>query len=320
MDTNGFFKKKKVLITGGYGFIGAHLVARLLQEQAHIAVLTRNRSVPWRLKDIVKDIEIWQADIGDLHQVQSTLKTFKPHYMFHLAAYGTNSVEQDYWDAIRINVIGTVNMVNEAINCGCEKIVTLGSSAEYGDQSEIMNENMVLAPVNIYGSTKAAATIIAHQIASEKGCSMVTLRPFGVFGEGEEKHKIFAYILLNLLQNKDVDLTSCEQYRDYCYVGNIVDGLLLAAQSPSVKNEIFNIGSGEAYPLKHFVEMIFSYFNTDRKPNYGAVAYRENERWHPQPDITKIRSRLQWEPRISLEDGIIRTINWFRQNKALYFN
>jgi nucleoside-diphosphate-sugar epimerase len=217
-------------------------------------------------------------------------------------------------------VIGTANVVNEAIDCGCEKIVTLGSSAEYGNKIEKTDENMILTPVDVYGSTKAAATIIAHQIASKKHGAIVTLRPFGVFGEGEDKHKIFCHIILRLLQNKDVDLTLCEPYRDYCYVENIIDGLLLAAQTQFVQNEIFNIGSGEAFPLKYFVELIFFHFHTGRKPKYGVLPYRDNERWHVQMDIAKIKSVLHWEPRISLEDGMIRTIHWFKQNKGLYFN
>jgi nucleoside-diphosphate-sugar epimerase len=149
---------------------------------------------------------------------------------------------------------------------------------------------------------------------------MVTLRPFGIFGEGEEPHKLFCHIILNVLQNKDVDLTPCEQFRDYCYIGNIIDGLILAAQNKRIHNEIFNIGSGEGYPLKYHVELIFKHLKTDRKPNFGALSYREDERLNPQPAINKIKSKLFWEPEISLEEGIIRTINWYRQNKNFYLS
>jgi nucleoside-diphosphate-sugar epimerase len=296
------------------------LVIRLLQEQAQVAVLTRETSRPWRIKDVIKDIELYRADIRDSIQVQNSIKNFKPNYIYHLAAYGVNSAQQNYLEAIQTNVIGTVNIVNAARISGCEKMINVGSSSEYGNKTRKIQENMSLAPVNIYGSTKASSTIIAHQMASENGFNMVTLRPFGIFGEGEEPHKLFCHIILNVLQNKDVDLTPCEQFRDYCYIENIIDGLILVAQNKRVQNEIFNIGSGEGYPLKYHVELIFKHLKTDRKPNFGALSYREDERPNPQPAISKIKSKLCWEPVISLEEGIIRTINWYRQNKEYYLS
>jgi nucleoside-diphosphate-sugar epimerase len=194
----------------------------------------------------------------------------------------------------------------------------MGSCAEYGDRKDFMSETMYLEPVSIYGSTKACSTILAHQIAKENNISIATIRPFGVFGEAEERHKVFCHIILTALEGKDVPLTLCEQYRDYCYVENIIDALILAAKSSAVKSEIFNAGSGVSYPLKHYVNLIFKYLDIDRKPIYGAVPYRKNEIWGPKPDISKVKSMLHWKPRIDLEQGIKRTVQWFKVNMHEY--
>ncbi|PEA89719.1 NAD-dependent epimerase/dehydratase family protein [Bacillus thuringiensis] len=312
------FKNKTFLITGGYGFIGSHLARRLLNLQARIVLFIRTPSNFWRLKDIIKNIETYEIDIRDRKQVQDAIKKVNPDYIFHLAAYGVNSAHTDYMHAIETNIIGTCNIIQAAKLVNCKKIINFGSSSEYGNKMEPIHENMLLTPVDIYGSTKAAATILAHQIASENSINLITLRPFGIFGESEEPHKIFSYIILQVLQNKDVNLTFCNQLRDYCYIENIIDACILAVENTTVQNEIFNIGSGTIYPLKHYVELLFKHLKTNSRPNYGAIPSRMNERWVPEADVQKIKNSLSWEPRINIEEGIIKTVNWYKNNKHLY--
>lgn len=317
---NSLLKDNKVLVTGGYGFIGSHFVQRLLKLQAKVGILTRESSNPWRLTNVLSCMEVYKVDIRNKIQVQNAIKHFNPDYICHLAAYGVDSNHKDYTNAVETNVLGTINIIEAAKLVECKKIINLGSSSEYGNKTELIDENAVLTPVDIYGSSKAAATIIAHQIASEKNINIITLRPFGVFGEMEASHKLFAHIILQTLQNRNVDLTLCNQLRDYCYIDNIVDVCILAIENDKVQNDIFNIGSGEVQQLKYYVELLFKYLQTDKKPNYGALSYRENERWVPKPDINKVKKMLSWEPKIDVEEGIIRTISWYKQNQHLYSN
>ncbi|MGE6551252.1 NAD-dependent epimerase/dehydratase family protein [Bacillus mycoides] len=312
------FENKTFLITGGYGFIGSHLIRRLLNLQAKIVLFIRTSSNPWRLKDALKNIETYEVDIRNKMQVQDAIKKINPDYIFHLAAYGVNSAHTDYINAIETNIIGTCNIIQAAKFVNCKKIINMGSSSEYGNKMEPIHEKMLLTPVDIYGSTKAAGTILAHQIASENNISLITLRPFGIFGEAEDPHKLFSYIILQVLQNKDVNLTLCNQLRDYCYIENIIDVCILAVENTTVQNEIFNIGSGNIYPLKHYVELLYKHLNTNSRPNYGAIPSRTNERWLPEADIQKIKNFLSWEPRITIEEGIIKTINWYKNNTNIY--
>ena len=316
--TNNHFRNKKVLITGGGGFIGSHLVKRMLAEGAKVFVIERKDSNLWRIKKEEKELSIYSGDIRHATQVDKFIKGAQPDYVFHLAAYGVDSEQRQYITAAEVNIMGTLNILNSLKDIGCEKFINMGSCAEYGDYKEVMYEEMKPIPVSIYGSTKACSTILSHQIAYENNMSIVTLRPFGIFGEGEETHKIFCHIIMSIIENKEVKLTLCEQYRDYCYVENIVDGLMMAAVDKNIKNEIFNIGSGESYPLKHYVNLIFKNIDTKMKPIYGAIQYRKNEMWNPKPDINKIKKMLNWKPRISLEEGLVRTIHWFKKNKDIY--
>ncbi|PKM83382.1 MAG: CDP-abequose synthase [Firmicutes bacterium HGW-Firmicutes-14] len=314
----GAFTNKRVLITGASGFIGSHLVKRMIEENAQVFIIARNGSDLWRIENLIKDTIIHKADIRDLDKVESCIKNIRPDYVFNMAAYGVDARQKDYFIAADTNIIGTMNILNSLIPLGCKKFINIGTCMEYGDKKDIIGEDCHLEPFNIYGSTKAAATMLSHQIAAENNIDIVTLRAFGVFGENEGSHKFFPHIILSLLNNTDVNLTGCEQYRDYCYIENIIDGLLLAALDVTVKNEIFNIGTGVIFQLKYYVDKIYKRMETSSKPNYGAVPYRSGEVWKPHPDINKIKSVLKWEPRIGFDEGLDRTIKWYEKNKDKY--
>lgn len=313
-----YFNNKNILVTGANGFIGSHVVQRMVQEKALVSVIVRESSDLWRIEELKKDINIHLVDLRDALSVDKCVKQIKPDFIFHVGAYGVDSRQKDYYTAASTNIIGTMNLLNSVKDIGCKKFINVGTCMEYGDKQEIIEENSYLEPDSIYGSTKASASIIAHQIAAENNINLVTLRPFGIFGEKEGSHKFFPYIMLSILEGKEVNLTPCEQYRDYCYIENIMDGFVLAAKNEDIKNEIFNIGSGEIFKLKHFVDIIYKEVGLKSQPNYGALPYRENEVWRQQPDTTKIMSHLNWEPKVGLEEGIKRTINWYQANKEKF--
>ena len=312
------FRAKKILITGASGFIGSHIALRSVQENARVSVLARDTSDLWRIQQIQEDIEVFRADLRNQEELDICIKKFEPDFVFHMGAYGVDSRQKDSLIAARTNIIGTINLMKSLLKTGCKKFVNIGSCMEYGDKKKIIREDATLEPFNIYGSTKAAATIMAHQLAMENHIDIVTLRAFGIFGENEGSHKFFPHIILSVLKGEDVKLTACEQYRDYCYIDNLVDGLFLAAKNESIKNEIFNIGSGTVHQLNYYVDMVYEQMQPVKKPHYGAIPYRPDEVWKPHPDISKIRKMLLWEPKISLPEGLKRTIHWYQQNLDKY--
>lgn len=312
METN--FKNQKVLITGANGFIGSHMVQRMVNEEARVSIFVRDSSDLWRLDDVKKDVDIYRIDLRDRELVDYSVKKIKPDFIFHMGAYGVDARQKDFFVAAHTNIIGTMNLLNAMKDIGCKKFINTGTCMEYGNNQEIIQEDSYLMPDSIYGSTKASATIIAHQMAANYNIDLVTLRPFGVFGEKEGSHKFFPYIILSILENKVVNLTPCEQYRDYCYIENVIDGFVLAAQNDEIKNEIFNIGSGDINKLKFYVDMIYKEMRSNKSPNYGAFSYRENEVWRQQPDTSKIKKLLKWEPKISLAEGVAKTVAWYKEN------
>ncbi|KUO72730.1 MAG: CDP-abequose synthase [Clostridia bacterium BRH_c25] len=312
------FRKKRVVITGANGFIGSHMAMRMLVEGADVNVMVRESSDLWRLDKVSKDIELYRVDLRNSGEVEKYVRKIKPDYVFHMAAYGVDSRQKDYTIAAETNIIGTINLLKAVIDVGCKKFINTGTSMQYGNKLMPIREIEHYSPSNIYGSTKGAAVMIAHQIATENDINIATIIPFGVFGENEGSHKFFPHVILSVLGGKSIELSPCEQYRDYCYIENIIDGFLMAAANEKVKDEIFNIGSGDVYQLKHFVNLLVESMKCESDIKYGSVEYRKNDLWSPQPDISKITNMLGWSPRVSLSEGIDRTIEWFRANYDKY--
>lgn len=320
MNTNikNNFYEANTLVTGGNGFIGSHIIKRLIAHGAYVNMLTRENSDLWRLEKDIHNIKILKLDLNDKDKLRYCIKELKPEYVFHMAAYGVDHKNNDYTEAVNTNILGTVNLIEALYDVGCKKIINAGSGMEYGCFEGRITEHTRLKPYNMYGSSKAAATLIAHQIAKEMDISIITLRPFGIFGEYESSRRLFAHIILSILKGVDIKLTGCEQYRDYTYVGNIVDGFLISALNEKLQNEIFNIGSGDSYQLKYYIELILNCLDTDSRPILGAVSYRSHDLCRTEPDISKIKRLIGWEPAVSLEDGIQRMVQWFKDNIDIY--
>lgn len=308
---------EKVLVTGAAGFIGSHLVRRLLEYGAQVAIIVRKSTKLWKVDSVKNQIEFYYSDMQDKDKLDKIICAYKPQYMFHLAAYGVNSQNKDYYNAINTNIIGSVNILEPLKKVECEKIINMGSSSEYGIINGSQTEKGELNPLSIYGSTKAASTIIMHQIARANNQDIITIRPFGLFGEYEEPHKIFSFIISSILKGQEVRLTSCQQFRDYIYVENLVDALILACKS-DIKNEIFNIGSGKVNKLEYYINKTFELIETKMKPKYGYYPQRDGDMWCPCPNIEKIKKILNWDVKIPFEVGLDKTIKWFEKNLEHY--
>ena len=309
---------KRLLVTGGAGFIGSHLVRRLSEAQADVTVLTLNGTTLWRLAAANVCCRVVAADIVDEEAVMRVFSESLPDGVFHLAAYGVDSADFDISRAVNVNIIGTVNVLKAMASCGCPRMVMLGSGAEYGNHEGLADETTPLHPEDAYASTKAGASLIAHQYAAQHGIGIVTLRPFGVYGEAEPRHKIFCHAILSMLRAEPLNLTPCTQLRDYCYVGDIARAAVTAFQNESLSNNVFNLGTGQSRPLREYIEDIQKIIDPRSAVNFGALPFRKQELWAPVPDVRLAAQQLPWQAGHSLEKGLKKTVDWFRENSRYY--
>src|SRR6266404_8978132 len=225
-------KSKRVVVTGGSGFIGSHLVRRLLELGAEVAVTVRYGNIMKneRLRDCWDDVHIIEADLRNRGAL-ACIKNFGPEVVFHLAAY--NHVGESFRqveECFDVNAKGTANLLDTCAEA--ERFIYISSSEVYGHQGQVpFREDMCPEPISPYAITKYAGELycrMKQRIGGEP--SIIILRPFNVYGPYQSAKAIIPELILNCLQGNPIRTTKGEQTREFNYVGNLVNGMISAAE------------------------------------------------------------------------------------------
>ncbi|MDE2001734.1 MAG: NAD-dependent epimerase/dehydratase family protein [Patescibacteria group bacterium] len=302
-----------IVITGASGFIGSNLVRRMAESRSDIHAFIRSGSDLWRLADLLPKITVHSIDLTDRRDVFDRIRIIKPKTVFHAAAHGVHSFQKDSDKIGAVNLRGTKNILDASIKSGFEIFINTGSSSEYGLKNEPMKETDSLEPRSPYAISKAAATAYCQNMSSLMKLPIITLRPFSVYGPYEAPTKFIPTLLNALLGNTCPPLASPGIARDYIFIDDLVDAYLTASLRPDLGGEIFNIGSGKQTTLKEVVELAIRLTGADIKPKWGTMKPGEWDATVWQADISKAKSMLRWRPKNTLEEGLIKTINWMKK-------
>jgi nucleoside-diphosphate-sugar epimerase len=310
---------KKVLITGSTGFIGANLARRCLKSGSDVYIMSRSTSDRWRIKDILAKVKDYKADLSDYERLETVLQKIRPDIVYHTAVYGGNSAQKDFRMIVESNLIGTANLINACKKVDLELFVNTGSSSEYGVKAAPMREDEPLGPVNDYGFSKAAATLYCQAAARNEGLPIVTLRLFSPYGSYEGPNRLISSAILACLRGENPRVSSLSFVRDFVFINDVLDAYLKVVEAPNVSEKIFNIGSGEQHSVGDVVDTVIKLTGKEVIPVIGAPQRWKSEPAMWQADISRARKHLGWSPRHNLEQGLTATIEWFQENKALYY-
>lgn len=320
-DIFSTLNEKRIFLTGATGFIGSHLLRRLIKENCEVHISVRENSSLERIKDVIDNCTCHILDLTDFNSAKNLIKKLKPEIIFHLAAYGVDYCQQDICQAVNVNINASVNLFESYIENEGVRFIHTGTSLEYGDKNNPISENEIPQPESIYGITKFTSVQLLSFIAKQaKQGNLIILRPFGVFGEFEGNHKFFPQIIDKLGRRESVKLTGGEQIRDYMYVYDLIDAYTKAAVVPLPLGnnvEIINIGSGKGISIKEIASKIASQLGVDKDLlKFGTLPYRTNETMYSVANIRKAKKILAWEPKISLEEGIKNMMRKYQKKEA----
>ena len=295
-------KGKRVLVTGGSGFIGSHLVFRLLDLGATVAVSARYGNVVKneRLRGCWDRIAVIEADHRNRGALEAC-RDWKPEIVFHLAAY--NHVGESFRqveECFDVNAKGTANTLD--VCPGSEAFVYMSTSEVYGHQASVpFVESMCPEPMSPYAITKYAGELycrMRQRIGT--GPRVAIVRAFNTFGPYQSSKAVIPELVLKCLRGEPVLTTPGEQTREFNFVSNIVDGLLAAAQHPERVEGPVNLASGEEVAIRDLVKRIHALAGSKSELRIGALPYRPNEIWRMRADNTRARSTYGWTPVVSL--------------------
>lgn len=311
-------KNKKILVTGGAGFIGSHLVKRLLKLGSKVFVTVKYNSVidnP-RLVGIWDDLNIIETDLRNTDSV-SDLSNYNFDLVFHLAAY--NHVGDSFkhvLENINSNLISTINLLNNGPKF--KKFIHIGSSEIYGEQKILpFNEKSKPNPMSPYGLSKYASELFAILKSKYSRKQILCVRPFNTFGPYQSEKAVIPEIIFKCLNNQIIKTTGGKQTREFNYVDNIIDGLIVLNEKIKQSINPINIGSNKPIPIKDLVKKIHKYSNSNSKLKIGALKYRPNEIWKMNANNKIILSK-GWKPKISFDEGLKITIDWYKKFNNLY--
>ncbi len=310
---------KRVLVTGASGFIGSHLTRRLVSEGATVHALTSTVSsvYPARLLDIRDAISLHEASLDDRGAMELVAAEVRPEYVFHLGAYthvgkSWNRVDE----CIQVNIQGTVNLLMAVERQGFTRFINTGTSEIYGDIDVPFREDATVHPVSPYSVSKHAAEEYCRLFADARSLPVVRVRPFNAFGPMQSPDRVIPEIISRAVQKQPLKMTQGTQTREFNYVEDLADGFVALATAPGIDGELFNLGCGREVSMREVATTILRLMGDPITPEFGALPERPIEIYRMHADVAKTREQVGWTSKVSLEEGLQRTIDWYREALA----
>ncbi|MFZ4827864.1 MAG: SDR family oxidoreductase [Phototrophicaceae bacterium] len=306
---------RTVLVTGGAGFIGSHVVARLLEDGASVRIVD-NLSTG-KHENLLGFNGDWTLHAVSITDMEAILPIFEGvDTVFHIAALPSVPRSIAFpQDSNLNNVNGTLNVLNAARLAGVRRVVYAASSSVYGNvQSEYKSEDMLPNPLSPYGAAKLAGEYYCKAFTASYGLETVITRFFNVFGARQDPNSYYSAVIPKFIATmrrgtSPIIYGDGTQSRDFTYVANVVHGLMLAADAPQAVGRVFNIAMGGRIELVQLVTHLNQILGTDITPEFAPR--RQGDILHSCADIRHATDLLGYTPIVDFETGLRHTVDWY---------
>ena len=314
----------KILLTGGAGFIGTSIIKKLLEDKQNEIIVLDNFERYSLTKDIEKKIKIYNVDILSNKDVEFRIDLIDPDIVIHLAALcGVDNVLNRPTQTMEVNAIGTYNIlkaISNNKNIFLKKLINFSTSEVYGSYSfklgedEKTNMGVVGEARWTYSISKLFSEHLCFAYSKEFDIPVISIRPFNIYGPGQVGEGAIHIFLKKCLKNEDIQIYGDgSQIRSWCYIDDAVDFIFRCINSDKIKNEVFNMGNPEGTITtiglaKRIIEL------TGSKSKIKFIESPCVDVELRIPNIDKARKILKFEPKVSLDEGILKTFEWYKRN------
>ncbi|MGH7021907.1 MAG: NAD-dependent epimerase/dehydratase family protein [Brevundimonas sp.] len=312
-----------VLVTGATGFLGSHLVRRLLAQGQAVHVLARPDSDFRRLRDDRDRLTVWTGDVTDFASVREACRGARPEAIFHLAGDTSLRAFSGDWASVEraaeVGINGLLNLLRAASEAalGLRCVVRTGGLEEYGAGPSPFVETQREAPCSPYSFAQVACAHLSQMMQPHLAFAVVTLRPTLIYGPDQSSEFLIPSLIRSLLRGRRFTLTEGRQRRDLLHVDDFVSAALAAAQGKDLRGAVLNIANGEGHAIRDVAMRIAGMLDATDRLDIGGAPERASEIFDLVGDATLARERIGWRPEVSLEDGLARTIAWHRSEHLM---
>ncbi|MDC0481398.1 NAD(P)-dependent oxidoreductase [Candidatus Pelagibacter sp.] len=304
--------KQPILITGATGFIGANLVRHFVSKKIKVNIILRKNSNKWRIKDIIDKTNSFNVDLKDEKKLQQIIKIIKPKTIFHLAAHGAYSYQNDFKSIKDTILDGTINLINACKKYNFNIFINTGSSSEYGFKKKKMSEKNILVPNSYYSVFKSSSTLYCQFESLKSDLPIITIRPFHVYGPYEEPTRLIPTLIRELIQNKKSKLVSPKISRDLIYIDDVINFYIMIAKKNNLRGEIFNLGFGKKVTIKEIYNYIKKITNSKVSSKWNSLSNRSWDQTHWYSDMSHTKKKLDWSPKVNYKIGLYKTLTWYK--------
>ncbi len=303
-------KKSLILLTGATGFLGSHILDKLVKNGYNIAILKRSWSDTWRINHLLDQIKIFNLDLTSLEKI---FQSIKPEYVIHLATlYSKFDSDADMNNMYRSNVSFPAELLEIGVKYGLKGFINTGTFFEYDCTQQPINENNPIKPFNLYAQTKLDFELILKSY-SEK-INIKTFRIFSPYGE-RDNNKLIPMLIQKALSKQTIQLSDGMQKLDFIYALDVANAYIEALEVMPLKEKlgsynVYNLGSGTPTSVREVVSVVEQNLGEHLNVVWGdpstvdiPIAYA---------DLSKIKKELSWTPSYSIHQGIANTIDYYR--------
>ena len=321
------FEGKTVVVTGAGGFIGSHLVERLVEDGAHVRAMLRYTSRGQRgCLDLLPpaalaNVRITMGDVGDFDAVREVMRGADA--IFHLAALiGIPYSYEHPQEVIDTNILGTSNVLVAAKELGTlERVVLTSTSEVYGSALRVpMDEDHPLQAQSPYSATKIAGDALGLSFHRSFGLPVTIVRPFNAYGPRQSARAVIPTIIAQAVAEQPLRLGTLETTRDFTFVGDTAQGFLMVGRNDGAIGEVVNVGSGREVSIRQVLEAIGAIVGRELIPESDEQRMRpeKSEVSRLLSDSSKAYRIAGWRASTTLDDGLRQTVDWIREHIDLY--
>ena len=303
--------KSRLLVVGGTGFIGHHLLRSAVKRNWEVTNLSLNKPISKRW---ISKVRYHHGNLLKLDQLKRILCDSKFEYVVNLGGYINHTLYSEGGRKhLEEHFTSLKNLIEILPRDHLKAFIQIGSSDEYGNAPAPQHEGLRESPISPYSIGKVAATHFLQMLHRTENFPATILRLFLTYGPGQNTQRFLPQIIKGCLTDQSFPTSNGEQLRDFCYVEDVVDAIFLSLETIKSRGEVLNIASGQPVTIRRMIEIVQGLIGKG-VPRFGEFPYRPGENMCLYADINKARDILGWSPTHSLESGLKKTISWYLKN------